>query len=168
VVVTLWATGFLAIGILIAWLVSLNVENTSQVTRIVQGVIVADLLWYLLALKMVQATYRSRIYQMDEDEITIRSGWWTESVRHIPFSSVIAFEMRWDWLDRWLEIGTLEIQITSRHHIDGSRIRLTGVADVENVAQLANQHLQRMQSKRLVDWIVPDRHQEHGMVSHRY
>jgi len=168
VVVTLWATCFLAIGILIAWLASLNVENNRQITRIVQGVIIADLLWYLPALKMVRSTYRSRIYQMDEDEITISSGWWTESVRHIPLSSVIAFEIRWDWLDRWLEIGTLEIQITSRHHINGSRIRLTGVADVETVAQMANHYLQRMQSKRLVDWIVPDRHQEPGMLSHRY
>src|SRR4030043_1038280 len=81
VVITLWATGFLTLGILIAWLVSLDVESTGQATRIVQGVIIADLLWYLPALKMVQSSYRARIYQFDDDEITIKSGWWTESVR---------------------------------------------------------------------------------------
>src|SRR4030042_932586 len=81
VVITLWATGFLTLGILIAWLVSLDIETTSQATRIVQAVMIADLLWYLPALKMVQSSYRARIYQFDDDEITIKSGWWTESVR---------------------------------------------------------------------------------------
>ena len=143
VVITLWAIGFLTLGILIAWLVSLDVESTSQATRIVQAVIISDLLWYLPALKMVQSSYRARIYQFDDDEITIKSGWWTESVRHIPLTSIVAFEIRWDRLDRWLEIGTLEVQIASRHHVNGSRVRLTGLANVETVAQLANQRLKQ-------------------------
>lgn len=168
VVITLWATGFLILGVLIAWLVSLDIESTNQATRIVQGVIIADLLWYLSALKMVQSSYRARTYQFDDDEITVKSGWWTESVRHIPLTSVIAFEIRWDRLDRWLEIGTLEVQIASRHHVNGSRVRMTGLANVETVAQLANQRLKQKQNERLAEWILPKGHQERRMISHRF
>jgi membrane protein YdbS with pleckstrin-like domain len=168
VVITLWAIGFLTLGILIAWLVSLDVESTSQATRIVQAVIISDLLWYLPALKMVQSSYRARKYQFDDDEITIKTGWWTESVRHIPLTSVVAFEIRWDRLDRWLEIGTLEVQIGSRHHVNDSRVRMTGLADVETVAQLANQLLKHMQNERLAEWILPRGHQERSMLSHRF
>jgi membrane protein YdbS with pleckstrin-like domain len=117
---------------------------------------------------MVQSSYRARIYQFDDDEITIKSGWWTESVRHIPLTSIVAFEIRWDRLDRWLEIGTLEVQIASRHHVDGSRVRLTGLANVETVAQLANQRLKQLQTERLAEWILPKGHQERSMISHRF
>jgi membrane protein YdbS with pleckstrin-like domain len=168
VVITLWATGFLTLGILIAWLVSLDVDSTSQATRIVQAVMIADLLWFLPALKMVQSSYRARTYQFDDDEITIKSGWWTESVRHIPLTRVVAFEIRWDRLDRWLEIGTLEVQIASRHHVNGSRVRMTGLANVETVAQLANQLLKQLQNERLAEGILPKGRQERSMISHRF
>jgi membrane protein YdbS with pleckstrin-like domain len=168
VVITMYALAFLTLGILTAWVASVYVESTSQTTRIVQGVIIADLIWYLPALKMVQSSYRARSYQFDEGEIIIKTGWWTESVRHIPLSSVISFNMRWDRLDRWLEIGTLEVYLASRHHVDGSRIRLTGLADIETVAQLANLLLKRMQNARLAEWSLPNRHQERNLLSHRY
>ena len=168
VVITLWAAGLLILSILIGWLVSLNVENAGQATRIVQVVVISDLVWYLPDLKVVHSSYRARMYQFDEDEITVRSGWWTESVRHIPLSSVIAFEMRWDRLDRWLEIGSLEVQIASRHSLNGSRVRLTGLADVEAVAQLANRLLKNMKNERLAAWTFLNGRQEHSMLNHRY
>jgi len=168
VIVTLWAVGLLSLGILSAWLVSLNVESTKQATRILQAVVVADLLWYLPAIKMVKSSYKARTYQFDEDEIIIQSGWWTESVRRIPLSSVISFELRWDRLDRWLEIGTLEVQIASRHHVNGSRARMSGLADVEMVAQLADQLLKHMRDKRMAAWILPSERPERSMLSYRH
>jgi membrane protein YdbS with pleckstrin-like domain len=168
VVITLWATGILALGILTAWLVSLNDANTRLATMILQGVILADLLWYLPALKIVQSAYRVRTYQFDEEEITIRSGWWAESIRHIPLSSVISFEMRWDRLDRWLEIGTLEMQIASRYHVNGSRICMSGLSDVETVAQLADRLLKHMRNERLAEWIFPKERREGSILGNRY
>ncbi len=168
VVISMCAIAFLTLGILTAWVASLYVESTSEATRIVQGVIIADLIWYLPALKMVQSSYRARSYQFEEGEIIIKTGWWTESVRHIPLSSVVSFDIRWDRLDRWLEIGTLEVYLVSRHHVNGSRIRLTGLADVETVAQLANLLLKRMQNERLAEWSIPNRYHERNLLSHRY
>jgi membrane protein YdbS with pleckstrin-like domain len=167
VVISLWAVVFLVLGILSAWLVSLDVQNTGQATRVVQAVIITDLIWYLPALKIVQSSFNARVYQFDEDEITIHSGWWTESVRHIPLSSVVAFETRWDRLDRWLEIGTLEIYIVSRHHVNGSHVRMTGLADVEMVTQLANRLLKHMREQRLTEKVFSGGLANHSLLSNR-
>ena len=168
VIVTLWAVGLMALGIVSAWLVSLNVESTKQATRILQAVIVADLLWYVPAIKMVQSSYKARTYQFDQDEIIIQSGWWTESIRRIPWNSVVSIETRWDRLDRWLEIGTLEVHIASRHHVDGAKVRMTGLADVEMVAQLADKLLKHMRDKRMAEWILPSERPERSMLSYRH
>lgn len=168
VVISLWAAGLLILGILIAGLVSLNVENTAKATRIIQAVIIADLIWYLPALKIVKSSYKARTYQFDEYEIIIQSGWWTESVRRIPLSSVVSYELRWDWLDRWLEIGTLELQIASRHHVNGARVRITGLTDVEMVAQLADSLIRQIREERLANWIYPAGSPERSMLSYRH
>jgi membrane protein YdbS with pleckstrin-like domain len=165
VVISLWAVGLLLLGILLAWLVSLNFENMGQATRIVQIVLFADLLWYVPAMLLIQSAYKTRLYKFDQDEITIHSGWWTESIRHIPLSSVVAFESRWDKLDRWLEIGTLEVYIVSRHHVNGLRVHMAGLADVEMVAQLANRVLKRMRERRMVDFAYLGNFSKSGMLS---
>jgi membrane protein YdbS with pleckstrin-like domain len=166
-VISLWAVCFLLAGISFAWLVSLNIENMGQATRIVQIVLFADLLWYLPAILLIQSAYKTRLYKFDLDEITIHSGWWTESIRHIPLSSVVAFESRWDMLDRWLEIGTLEVYIVSRHHVNGLRVRMAGLADVEMVAQLANRLLKRMHEQRMVDFAYPGGFTKSSMLSNQ-
>jgi len=135
---------------------------------ILQAVIVVDLIWYLPALMLVQASYKARTYNFNEDEIIIQSGWWTKSVRRIPLSSVVAFEMRWDRLDRWLEIGTLDVQTATERDGHGSRVRLAGLADVEMVAQLAARLLQRLRDERLAEWFFPAGSPERSLLSLRH
>lgn len=161
------AVSFLLLGIFIAWLISLDTRNMGQATRIVQIVLIADLIWYLPAVLLIQSAYKTRVYKFDLDEITIHSGWWTESIRHIPLSNVVAFESRWDMLDRWLEIGTLEVYIVSRHHVNGLRVRMAGLADVELVAQLANRLLKRMREQRMVDFAYSGGFTNPSMLSNR-
>src|SRR3972149_2436037 len=105
--ISLWAVIILALGILIAGLVSLDARHTRQATMILQAVIIVDLIWYLPALKLIRASYEAREYCLKEEEIIILSGWWTKSVRHIPLSSVVAFEVRSDRLRRWAGNWTL-------------------------------------------------------------
>lgn len=167
VVISLWAVSFLFLGILLAWFVSLTIENMGQATRIVQIVIFTDLLWYLPAILLIQTAYKTRLYEFNQDEITIHSGWWTESTRHIPLCNIVAVETRWDMLDRWLEIGTLEIFIVSRHHVSGLRVRMAGLADVEMVAQLANRMLKRMREERMAGFSYSSGFSEQSMLSNR-
>lgn len=167
VVISLWAVSILALGILCAWLLGINGEHTRQATIMVQAVVILDILWYLPALMMVQSSYKNRTYQLDENEITIQSGWWTLSVHHIPLSNVVAFETRWDMLDRWLEIGTLEVYVISRHHVNGLCLRMAGLADVERVAQLANRLLKRMRDERVAEVIFTGGLPKQSMLSNR-
>ena len=168
IVVSLWAVIILALGIMIAGLVSLDPLQGRQATIILQVVIFADLIWYLPALMLVRASYKARTYNFNEDEIIVQSGWWTKSVRRIPLSSVVAFDMRWDRLDRWLEIGTLEVQMVSWRSVTGSRVRLAGLADVEMVSQLAARLLQHLRDERLAEWIFPTGSPERSLLSLRH
>jgi membrane protein YdbS with pleckstrin-like domain len=153
--ISLLAFILLSLGILSAGLVSMNANHNRQATQILQGVILFDLILYLLALKLVRSVYQSRIYEFNEDEIIVHSGWWTQSVRHVPLSSVVGFEMRWDRLDRWLEIGTLDVQIATWRDVKGSRVRLAGLADVQAVAQRGTRLLKHLRDERLAAMVMP-------------
>jgi membrane protein YdbS with pleckstrin-like domain len=168
VVISLWALSLLALGILTAGLLSLDARHGAQATRVLQATIALDLLWYLPALRLVRSSYLARTYQFNEDEIIVQSGWWTETVRRIPMSSVTGFEMRWDRLDRWLEIGTLEVTTASWRSVTGSKVRLSGLADVEMVAGLAARLLQRMRDERLAEWLYPAGSPERQPLSLRH
>ena len=167
VVTSLWAVSFLVLGILIAGLVSLEARHTRQATIILQAVILTDLAWYLPALYLVRSSYKARSYNFSSEEIIVQSGWWTRSVRRIPLSSVVAFEMRWDRLDRWLEIGSLEVQTATAQKGSSTLVRLAGLADVETVAQLAASLLQRLRDEQLAEWFFPPGSPERNLLSVR-
>lgn len=154
VLVSLWAVSILVLGIFSAGIISLGEHNSRRATLILQAVMIIDLSWYLPALILVRVAYTARIYCFKEEEIIIQSGWWTKSIRRIPLSSVIAFEERWDRLDRWLEIGSLDVYIAPRRNRSGSRVRLAGLADVEMVAELAACQLQRLRDERMSEWAL--------------
>ena len=166
--ISLWAVTILVLGILTAGLVSLDAHYTRQATMILQAVVIVDLIWYLPALKFMQAAYEARAYLISNDEIIIQSGWWTKYIRHIPLSSVVAVEMRWDRLDRWLEIGSLDVQTVIGRNGRGSRVRLAGLADVELVAQMIFHQLQCMRDERLAIWAFHSDSPESSRLSFRH
>ena len=88
-------------------------------------------------------------------------------MRRIPLSSVAGFEMRWDRLDRWLEIGTLEVQMSSWRSVSGSRVCLSGLADVETVTQLGERLLRRLRDERMAEWFFPAGSPERSLASYR-
>jgi membrane protein YdbS with pleckstrin-like domain len=168
VIFSLWAVSILVAGILIAGLISLDSNYVHQATVILKIIIMADLVWYLPALSLVRVSHDALTYILYEDEIIIQSGWWTKSIRRIPLSSVIAFEARWDRIDRWLEIGSLGVLTAVDQNRGILGVHLAGLADVEMVAQLANRYLQRFREKRLSEWAVTVGSQDHAKLSLRH
>ena len=165
---SLWAVIILGLGIVSAGVVSLVFAYSRQATLILQIVILADFIWYLPAVGLTRAFYEARSYCLSDDEIIIVSGWFTKSICRIPLSNVIAFEARWDWLDRWLEIGTIAVQTVTGEKGKGLRVYLTGLADVETVTQLATQRLLRLKDQRLAEKASILSNQEHRMMSFRH
>jgi membrane protein YdbS with pleckstrin-like domain len=168
VIFSLWAVSILAVGILTAGLISLNSQYVHQATVILKIIIFADLIWYLPAISFVRVSYDALTYILCEEEIIIQSGWWTKSIRRIPLSSVIAFETRWDRLDRWLEIGSLDVLTAADQNKGGVSVRLAGLADVEMAAQLANRYLHSLRDKQLSEWAITVGSQDHAALSLRH
>jgi membrane protein YdbS with pleckstrin-like domain len=172
---TLMAGLMLLLGIGIAWYLSLSQSNPSLSSRFLQWLFIFNLGWYVPALFFARPAYTIRHYILGDEGIIVLTGWWVRSVRRIPFSSILALETRRDVLDRWLEIGTLDVQIAAAETRKGKmwgrdleeagesnhqpyprlstqrrqnyyRVRLAGLADVEQVAHCILQRLQQVRA----------------------
>lgn len=126
----------LALGVVIAALLSQNRSNAHYATPFLKAVLVLDLVWLLPALTWTKAYYRSLLYEVHEDEVRISSGVWTNTVSHIPYWAVASISVKRDILDRWLEIATLIIQTAS---IDGkisAEKKLVGISGVNEIVDV--------------------------------
>jgi uncharacterized membrane protein YdbT with pleckstrin-like domain len=73
-------------------------------------------------------------YDLLDDEIVVYSGWLVEKVRHVPYRMVTNIEVKRGLLDRWLGIGTLNVETAGNS--DPSKqaeARLQGLQDVHAV-----------------------------------
>jgi membrane protein YdbS with pleckstrin-like domain len=139
----------LVVGILIAAYISFVLGQTGLATSILKGFIVFDLLWYLPSWGLTKVYFNSLRYEISEDMVIIYAGFWTRSVKRVPFQYMVALDAHWDILDRWLEIGTLAIHVT--YPGDDQRIEehLVGLSDVNNMYRLVMGRLQRYQYEPL-------------------
>lgn len=89
--------------------------------------------WWLLVLILTGPYYRSLRYEIQDDEVIVHAGIWTKSVKHVPYRTVTNLEVKRDVLDRWLGIGTLNIQTAGMSGQKGAEERLVGLTDVQEV-----------------------------------
>ena len=98
-------------------------------------VLVLNVIWFLPTLWLVDRYYDSLAYELQEDEIIVRVGIWTHSVKHVPFRTITNIAIKRDILDRYLfNIGTVEIQTAGANSTQGgAEETLAGVVDYEGV-----------------------------------
>jgi membrane protein YdbS with pleckstrin-like domain len=134
IVLTLIALAVLASGALIALPMSFDPE--AQAAAPIVGLVIAglDLVWYLPALILAGPYSRSLRYEVQDDEVIVRAGIWTQSVKHVPYRTVTNLTVKRDVLDRWLGTGSLQIQTAG---YSGSQSKaeesLVGLPNVEAV-----------------------------------
>jgi len=133
-VVTLVALLILAGGILLSWLVSTDPGIGTDGARLFAIVVaVIDVAWYLPAMMLTGPYYRSLGYEVQDDEVIVRAGIWTQSVKHVPYRTVTNLTVKRDILDRWLGLGTLNIQTAGMSGTTGAEERLVGLTNVQEV-----------------------------------
>lgn len=93
----------------------------------------ANLLWYLPAMVLVPAYYRSLRYEIQDDEVIVHVGIITKSVKHVPYRTVTNLEVKRDPFDRILGIGTLKIQTAGMSGQTGAEESLVGLPDYTDV-----------------------------------
>ena len=143
-VITLVALLILAGGVLLGWLLSTDPKIGASGARTAVIVVgIADVIWWVPALILTGPYYRSLAYEVQDDEVIVRAGIWTKSVKHVPYRTVTNLTVKRDILDRWLSIGTLNIQTAGMSGTTGAEESLVGLTDVQEVYEIVVTELRR-------------------------
>jgi uncharacterized membrane protein YdbT with pleckstrin-like domain len=144
-IITIVALLILAGGVLLGWLISHDkTVDESDVMLIYLIVAVADLLWYVPALILSGPYYRSLSYEIQDDEVIVRVGIWTQSVKHVPYRTVTNLKVKRDIFDRWFfGLGTLNIQTAGMSGTTGAEESLVGLPNVQEVYEIVVTELRR-------------------------
>ena len=142
--ITIVALLILAGGILLGWLMSFDREIGASGFRIMVIVTaIIDVVWWVPAMLLTGPYYRSLSYEIQDDEVIVRAGILTKSVKHVPYRTVTNLTVKRDILDRWLGLGTLNIQTAGMSGQTGAEERLVGLTNVQEVYELVATELRR-------------------------
>jgi putative membrane protein len=104
---------------------------------------ILTLAWWVPAMFLLGPYYRSLRYEVQDDEVVVHAGIWTQSVKHVPYRTVTNLTVKRDILDRWLGLGTLNIQTAGMSGQKGAEEHLAGLADVQGVYDAVATELRR-------------------------
>ncbi len=94
----------------------------------------ADLVWWLPAMVLAGVYYRSLSYEIQDDEVIVRVGIVTKSVKHVPYRTVTNVTINRGILDRTLfNMGTLNIQTAGMSGSTGAEESLVGLENVQEI-----------------------------------
>jgi len=143
-IATIVALAILAGGILLGMILALTGEiRLGGALALFSVTVVLNGFWWLLTLILTGPYYRSLRYEVQDDEVVVNAGIWTKSVKHVPYRTVTNMEVKRDVVDRWLGIGTLNIQTAGMSGQKGAEERLVGLSNVQEVYEAVVEELRR-------------------------
>lgn len=92
-----------------------------------------NLIWLLPTLAIIPAYYRSLRYEIRRDEVIVKAGVITKSVKHVPFRTVTNLKTKQDPLDRLFGLGALNVQTAGMSGKSGAEESLVGLPIFEDV-----------------------------------
>lgn len=92
-----------------------------------------NLIWLVPSLAIIPSYYRSLRYEIRRDEVIVKAGVITKSVKHVPFRTVTNLKTKQDPLDRLFGLGTLNIQTAGMSGQSGAEESLVGLPIFEDV-----------------------------------
>jgi len=127
VLLTLLGSGFIAVLI--------GFEENGAAGALVGLLIIGILnaIWYLIAMLLVAPYYRSLQYEIYDDEVIVRAGIITKTVKHVPFRTVTNLTVNRGPFDRLFAIGTLKIQTAGMSGQTGAEEELVGLLNFQEI-----------------------------------
>ena len=96
--------------------------------------VVPNLAWGLPLFLGQFPVFKRFQYDLLDDEIVVHAGWLVQKVRHVPYRMVTNIEIKRGLLDRWLGIGTLNIETAGNSDPNQrAEAQLFGLEDVDSV-----------------------------------
>jgi membrane protein YdbS with pleckstrin-like domain len=97
---------------------------------IVAGV---NALWFIPAVVVIPFYYRTLRYEIQDDEVIVRAGLITRSVKHVPYRTVTNLKVTRGPFDRMFGLGTLAIQTAGMSGQTGAEESLVGLNNVQSI-----------------------------------
>lgn len=115
--------------------VLVGIDEGPRVATIIFAVfLIVDLAWWIPALILAGVYYRSLSYEVQDDEVIVRVGIVTKSVKHVPYRTVTNVTIKRGILDRYMfNMGTLNIQTAGMSGSTGAEESLVGLANVQEI-----------------------------------
>jgi len=110
------------------------------------GIIAAiglNVLWLAPAFIAIPFYCRSLQYEIQDDEVIVRAGIITKSVKHVPYRTVTNLKAMQDPFDRLLGIGTLKIQTAGMSGQQGAEESLIGLPNFQEIYEQVATALRR-------------------------
>ncbi|HNT73567.1 MAG TPA: PH domain-containing protein [Anaerolineae bacterium] len=96
-----------------------------------------NLLWWVPTMLVIVPYYRSLRYEIHADEIIVRQGILTKSVKHVPYRTVTNLTVKQGPFDRWFGLGSLDIQTAGLSTSSGEpEQKLVGLPNAQEVYEL--------------------------------
>lgn len=95
--------------------------------------IICNAAWILPGFILIPPYYRSLQYEIHEDEVLMRVGVVTKTVKHVPFRTVTNLTVNRGPFDRLFGLGTLKIQTAGMSGQSGAEESLVGLPNFQEV-----------------------------------
>ncbi|MBI9046655.1 MAG: PH domain-containing protein [Anaerolineaceae bacterium] len=145
IIFSILATGIFLLGLLFSFLIALDYTNQIFNPIAFWAFFIPGILFLLLALILSGPYLRSLQYEIHDDEVIVKAGIWTKSVKHVPFRTITNITIKKDIIDRMLGIGSLNIQTAGMSGGDGSKAEeaLVGLLNVQDIYEIVAAELRR-------------------------
>jgi len=138
-----WGTLILAGSILFAVLIGLDSAGARGAIVGLAWSFGLNLLWILPCLLVLAPYVHSLQYEIHADEVIVRAGIITKSVKHVPFRTVTNLKTSQGPFDRIFKLGTLDIQTAGMSGQSGAEEKLAGLPNYVEVYEQVAQALRR-------------------------
>lgn len=108
--------------------------------------VLANALWLVPTMLLLPLYAKSLSYELGDDELVVRSGVITKSVKTIPYRTITDFSERRGLFDRWLGIGSLGIQTAGQSVQGTNEASLVGLTDWATIREDLVARLRRYRS----------------------
>jgi membrane protein YdbS with pleckstrin-like domain len=107
-----------------------GVRGATLALWIVAGI---NALWFIPAVVVIPFYYRTLRYEIQDDEVIVRAGLITRSVKHVPYRTVTNLKVTRGPFDRMFGLGTLAIQTAGMSGQTGAEESLVGLNNVQSI-----------------------------------
>ncbi len=139
----IWGALMIVGTLFFTWLIAEDVGASSPLAIAIIAGVLGNALWIAPVGLLVTPYFNSLHYEIHEDEVIVRVGVITRSIKHVPYRTVTNLEIKRGPFDRIFGLGTLKIQTAGMSGQQGAEESLEGLPNVQEVYERVAAALRR-------------------------